>query len=250
MAPRPFTNLIKNAQGFFDYYLDRLCATNDLQSDQGQLNVARAMAERLAQDGQRRLAGQVRSEDRAAIGCGRRRHTLRIQEDGAPRQQPEPEYSESESVEPQTPPSSQESWLLKIMLLNDDLVEWLAAHLDLAGLNISGVRRVTSLCLAAHADGTWAGPAALLTQLGDDPIRGFVSELLAEARRVPNPQQQLSDITFRLRNHAIDRQMEALRQRADAPDLQETEHAEILRRMIGLKSAKSQPLRPRPKADA
>ena len=39
-----FQELINKAEGFFDYYLNRLCATHDLNSDKGQLAVARAMA--------------------------------------------------------------------------------------------------------------------------------------------------------------------------------------------------------------
>src|SRR5947208_5114881 len=46
-----FQQLIGRAQGFFDYYLDRLCLTNDVQTDKGQLAVTRAMAEGLAQTG-------------------------------------------------------------------------------------------------------------------------------------------------------------------------------------------------------
>src|SRR6185369_10251710 len=46
-----FQQLIQRAQGFFDYYLDRLCATNDIQSDKGQLSVSKAMAEALQKTG-------------------------------------------------------------------------------------------------------------------------------------------------------------------------------------------------------
>lgn len=40
-----FKQLIERAAGFFDYYLDRLCANNDISTDKGRLGVLRRMAE-------------------------------------------------------------------------------------------------------------------------------------------------------------------------------------------------------------
>src|ERR1700748_462592 len=46
-----FKQLIEKAEGFFDYYLNRLCATNDLTTDKGRLEVLRAMAEAVHKTG-------------------------------------------------------------------------------------------------------------------------------------------------------------------------------------------------------
>ncbi len=40
-----FAQLIAKAEGFFDYYLNRLCATNDIATDKGRTSVLKAMAE-------------------------------------------------------------------------------------------------------------------------------------------------------------------------------------------------------------
>ena len=40
-----FKQLIERAEGFFDYYLNRLCATNEVTTDKGRLAVLRGMAE-------------------------------------------------------------------------------------------------------------------------------------------------------------------------------------------------------------
>src|SRR5581483_701310 len=39
-----FQELVKNAEGFFDYYLNRLCKQNDANSDKGRISILRAMA--------------------------------------------------------------------------------------------------------------------------------------------------------------------------------------------------------------
>ena len=46
-----FQKLIERAEGFFDYYLNRLCATNDVATDKGRLAVLRGMAEAVHKTG-------------------------------------------------------------------------------------------------------------------------------------------------------------------------------------------------------
>ena len=46
-----FKQLIEQAEGFFDYYLKRLCATNDVTTDKGRLAVLRGMAEAVHKTG-------------------------------------------------------------------------------------------------------------------------------------------------------------------------------------------------------
>ena len=50
-----FRELIANAAGFFDYLLNRLCATNDAATDKGRLAILRSMAEALHKTGNRVL---------------------------------------------------------------------------------------------------------------------------------------------------------------------------------------------------
>ena len=46
-----FRKLVENAEGFFDYYLNRLCTTNDANSDKGRLAILRDMAEAVHKTG-------------------------------------------------------------------------------------------------------------------------------------------------------------------------------------------------------
>src|SRR5712675_1983589 len=48
-----FQELVKNAEGFFDYYLNRLCKQNETASDKGRLTVLRSMAEAIQKTGNR-----------------------------------------------------------------------------------------------------------------------------------------------------------------------------------------------------
>ena len=46
-----FRQLIKNADAFFDFYLNRLCATNDVATDRGRVAVVHDMREALQKSG-------------------------------------------------------------------------------------------------------------------------------------------------------------------------------------------------------
>lgn len=243
-----FQALIRGAQGFFDYYLDLLCTQNNVQSDLGQLNVARAMAEALRKTGSDVLLDKY--AQKTALRLGVTPEAARAEFKKAPRARLNPQTENTPVAEsapapvPFSRPSAHETWLLKIVLLHDELVGWLAAHLDSAWLQHEGVREVVALRLAADDSQTWTGPASLLTQIGDDATRSFISELMAEARPVPNPAQQLQDIVLRLRNQSIEREMAALLQQANAPGIDETNHVQLLQRREALRMKKGQPLSP------
>lgn len=243
-----FQALIRGAQGFFDYYLDLLCTQNNVHSDLGQLNVARAMAEALRKTGSDVLLDKY--AQKTALRLGVTPEAARAEFKKAPRARLNHQTESTPVAEPApapvpfSRPSAHETWLLKIVLLHDELVTWLAAHLDSAWLQHEGVREVVALRLAADDSQTWTGPASLLTQIGDDATRSFISELMAEARPVPNPAQQLQDIVLRLRNQSIEREMAALLQQANAPGIDESNHVQLLQRREALRMKKGQPLSP------
>ncbi len=241
-----FQDLIKQAQGFFDYYLNQLCTGNDLTSDRGQIRVAHAMAEALQKTGSTVLIDKYAQKTalrlavtpeamRAEFGkaAGMSRPSARPTED-----------TEAELIE-RVPPSAPELWLLKLLLLNDDLAEWLEAHLDCSWVQHAGVREVIQLRFTTGAAQTWNGAAALLTDVEDDGLRSLISEALAEDRALPNPKQQLIDTVLKLRNQTIDRQMADLLHRVNQPGLSDADRAKLLHERLALRTAKIGPLQPR-----
>jgi DNA primase len=234
-----FRELIAAAQGFFDYFLDRLCLTHDLRSDKSQLAITQAMAEALHKTGSSVLLDKYAQKTALRLGVASDavRREFRKTSAHAPRTE-----DKGASPPPAARPSALEFWLAKIVLLHDELAPWLRVHLQPVWLQHPGVRQVMELCLQRHADQTWSGAASLLSDIEDEALRSFVSELLAEARPVPNPQQQLTDILVRLRNQALDREMAPLLQQTNTPDLTEGDRVELLRHLQKLRTAKTQPL--------
>jgi DNA primase len=240
-----FQELIQKAQGFFDYYLDRLCATHDLRTDKGPVAVARAMAEALHKTGSSVLLDKY--AQKTALRLGVAPETLRREFQRTSTPAPRPAADEAETAPSPTSakaPSPFEFWLLKVLLLHDELTEWLRNHLDLRWLQHPATRQIISLRFSHSADGPWPGAALLITHLEDPDLRALVSQILAESRRLPNPEQQLSDTVLRLRNQAIERELAAVHQRTHTPGLSDSEQAELLLRLQQLRAARAQPLQP------
>ena len=73
------------------------------------------------------------------------------------------------------PPSIHEQWLMKILLLNDDSAEWVAAHLEPDWLPHPLVREVVTRRLAALAGGNWHGVATFLGGCESDTLRNLIT---------------------------------------------------------------------------
>ena len=151
---------------------------------------------------------------------------------------------ETEAATQDTPrPSPQEFRLMKLLLIDDEPVDWVIAHLDLNWVRHPTVRQVLSLRFAAHANGAWRGVATLVTELDNASARSLVTEALSEQREIPNRGQQIADVILRLRNQFIDQQLMALKQRDSTAGLSASEQGEFLR----LHQAKRQPLEALPR---
>src|ERR1039458_7752733 len=126
-----FKQLVAQAEGFFDFYLNRLCATNEVTTDKGRLAVLRGMAEAVHKTGNVVLIDKY--AQKTALRLGVAPDAVRAEFRKISRAKPaapepfEPPVEESPRTQP---PSTHEYWLLKLLLRHDDLVHWAAAHLD------------------------------------------------------------------------------------------------------------------------
>jgi len=248
-----FKQLIDKAEGFFDFYLNYLCATNDVNSDKGRLIIIQAMAEAVHKTGNSVLIDKY--AQKTALRLGVSPESMRAEFQKAARLKrpapagPETEVPPAEGEElpadiELTPPSAPEFWLIKLLFAHEDLVPWLQAHLDLKWIQHSQVRHIVERCLAEHADGSWQGVAHFISQCEYADLRDLVSQAGTGDRPIANPAQQLADIVLKLRNQHLDRQLTQLTQRASQPGLSEDAAIEILREQQALRNLKRKPLAP------
>ena len=245
-----FKRIIEGAEGFFDYYLKRLCATNEVTTDKGRLAVLRGMAEAVHKTGNGVLVDNYAQKTALRLGVtpdAVRSEFRKLARAGTQAPATDSEEESFESAEPAAPPPSpSEHWLVKLLLLNDDLVEWAWAHIDPNWIQHDGAREVVTLRLAAFANQTWRSLPLFIDECARPELRTLITSAAMEDRPVPNPSQQLADVALRLRNLSLDREIATLMRRANQPETPDGERNESLRRQQELRAAKRHPLEPLP----
>ena len=127
-----FKQLIERAPDFFDYYLDRLCALHPVATDKGRLAVLRGMADAVHKTGNLVLVDKYAQKTGLRLGVApdavrAEFRKLSRARRSSPAQAAEPPPEPAAGPEP--PPN--EFWLLKLLLLHEELIAWAARNLRL-----------------------------------------------------------------------------------------------------------------------
>jgi DNA primase len=245
-----FQQLINRAEGFFDYYLNRLCLTNDITSDKGRTAVVQQMVESVskanspmlsdtyAQKVAQRLSVSAESV-RAEFKRGARStpRTAEVSDEGLP-----------ESSEPIKRPSEREFWLLRYVLVmsEEEHVIWVQRHLDPNWLESDQVRQVILTCLQLHENQGWSGVPSLLDRFEDATIRELITEAASEEMPSENLDRKLSETIRMVRNGWIERQLSQMTLRLHQPNLSQEMLVEIEQQKMVLRKQKTEPLQPVP----
>ncbi len=238
-----FEQLIIRAEGFFDFYLNRLCVTNDVSADRGRLAVVKSMGEALLKTGSPVLLDTYAQKTAQRLGVSSASVRAEFKKPSSARPAPAAEMEDQPPSRPDLPPPPErELWLLKFILLSDEQAEWAAAHLDLNWLQHPAVRGIISARFEAQATHSWAGIPALLSRFEDGLVRSLITQAVAENFSSENLSQKIADTARLLRNDFIDRQLSALTRRLGQPGLADAEFHEIEREKARLRQQRQQPL--------
>lgn len=247
-----FRQLVEGSEGFFDYLLKRLCLTNDAATDKGRLAILRGMAEALHKANNSVLLDTHAQKTALRLGVAvdavRKEFSkvkaapvyARVEEDG-----PDDAVLAGET-EPEvvSRPSALQMHLLKLMFTHEELVPWVAAHLDPEWIAHPIAKHLVKSRILSLEKGTWQNVAVFLDGLDSNSAREIVTELVADDRPLPNPQTQIADVLLRLRNHVIDFQIAGLTMAISKPETSDAKKIECLHEQQRLKQLKRSPLAP------
>lgn len=243
-----FQQLLEKAEGFFDYYLNRLCITNDVNTDKGRVAIVRAMAENLRKTDNKVLLDKYAQKTAIRLGVAAESVRGEFKKMGRLEKEETEEVSEDE---PMVRPSQPEIWLLKALLQTDDFVEWIAAFLEVEWLTSPTTRAIVEQRIEKQQNETWYGVAAWLSELENAELRSFVTEVLADQRPVNELEKVLrgepgkKGIVELLRDKFIDRQLAAINQRLEDPELDPAQALQLTQQKIASRQLKQSPLTPR-----
>ncbi len=248
-----FREIVDKAEGFFDWYLKRLCATNDPRTDKGRLTVLREFGEALAktrnavlidthaQKVALRLAVSVESV-RAEFKKARAPSAHRPARDDDFDRLADEADSGAVKASPSIPPTPREIQLLKLLLAFGNHRAVAAAHLDSKWLVNPAVKRIVHRCVKDMDESLPQG-AAFLSEFQDDPeAQALIGTVLADPRTIPEPEKQIADVLTYLRNDYLAAERQRIKSEIDHPDTAEERRTELLRRQEELRAQRQQRL--------
>lgn len=242
-----FNELIAKAVGFFDFYLDLLCKQNDVRSDRGQKEVARAMSVALDKANDPMLFERYARKTAARLGADpvQAINAFKKLAKETPQARSRVEDDDGLPQEPEQPvmarPSHPELWILKLALLDELNLEWLMAHLDFQWIEHAQVRTILEHRLTQREDGSWPSPAEMVNDLEDAAAQNLLTEASTDPLKLGDPANVLRETLLRLRNVYIDRQLILVAsQMADV----NADLAELVARQKALRVARTAPLTP------
>lgn len=241
-----YRKLVESAPGFFDYYLNRLCATNDVKTDKGRQTVVRDMAEAVLKTGSAVTVDAFAQKTALMIAVATEsvrsefKKLERARRTDARNEVPE----EVDEMVAAVPPGSLERWLVKLIFQEDSLLVWTMDHLDPEWVEHPVVRKLIQIVAMVCSEGRWQGVPQLLAECDDPAVGNLVTSEIAEARPFPNPAQQLQDIVLRIRNRHLDTRIAEMGRQAGLPSVDDGQRAEMLHERQALKMRKAEPLQP------
>ena len=245
-----FAQLIEKAQGFFDFYLDRLCATNDVTADRGRRAIVNEMATAVHKTGNGVLLDTY--AQKTAMRLNVAAQAVRDEFKKSPKAQVvEAEEAVEETVPDMVRPPQSELWLLRFLLETDEYVPWIGAHLEVEWLTHPAVKEIVARRLEAQATGAWTALAPWLSELNNLQWQNLITEILADNRSNPT-ENNLKGAIGRdgiiklFRDRYIDRRLASITQVLSSSDLKEEDQIELSTQMSQLRQLKKQPLTPKP----
>ncbi|MEY2407865.1 MAG: primase [Verrucomicrobiota bacterium] len=247
-----FQKFINGAEGFFDFYLSRLCAVNDANTDRGRVAIVHDMADALHKTRSAVLLDTYAQKTAHRLGVSPDAVRAEFKKTGRATFSVPDGISSEDSTEHQPaaePPSDREFWLLRFLLLHDEHMDWVAQHLDLAWLRHGALKRIIAARIAAHTSHNWRGVPGLIDDLDDDETRALITEAVAEEYQPENTldrsaglNRNIVEAIRQLRTDHVDRQLNALKLHLSKPGLEESAMVKILQEQSALRRAKSTPL--------
>ncbi len=268
-----FQKLVDEAPEFFAFYLNVLCGEHDEKTDRGKTVIVRAMGIAIKKTNSNtlietyaRITGErlgvpaeaVRLDFqniKEPITYSRPKPEPRPFQDGSPPpvdvpggsfdeggsfdNLPEGSFESGADVgyaEPVYKPPPREVHFLKLILLNEDIVEEILPVMDELWFQDPTIREVLMEVRRLFLGGEWKGSASLVGHQSDANAQSLIAGALAETRELPNPERQARDCLSKLRETWLKAELNRIFHKALAPDLTPERRREIIDRQQELKA--------------
>ena len=248
---KAFSQIIDRALDFFEFYLEYLCASNDISTDRGRLTVVQAMGQAVKKTGNAVLIDTYAQKTALRLDVSVQAVRTEFNKTVLPKKRQETdEAPPSPNPVMHDIPSTKEYWLIKYLFHDDCHWEWVDGYLDVTWIQHPHVRQIVLTWLETHKNGCWISIPAFISSFLDPQTKQILSNILADQHPIPNLQQQLQDSIIWLRNQNIDRRITSLNHKLKTVDKDNSDPEKLLMELQHLRNQKKAPLAPLPKNDS
>ena len=246
-----FGKLLNTSRQFFDFYLAYLCQHHNKDSDTGRLQIVQAMGEALNKADQPLLTDTYAQKTANLLNVSTQ--TILDQFKRIPQyserryaEAPDPEQIDDAGApmdeEEFVPPSKQDRWLLKLLLMNESLWNWVCQCFQPEWLENKSVREIITYILDLYTAGEWS-QNALLKAFPSPNIQQLLYETLAQTgENIPERERQLQELLLTLRNKHCDLLLRNINQQLLKPGISLDEQLQLLQQKERIRQIKSTPL--------
>ncbi|HZL78357.1 MAG TPA: DNA primase [Candidatus Limnocylindrales bacterium] len=253
-----FRELVEHAAGFFEFLLDRLCATNDAATDKGRLAILRGMAEALHKTGNRVLIDTHAQKTALRLGVPPEAVRAEFKKNPSPQLPPvadeEESFESAESIEV-SEPSRDEFKVLQLLFKTDEFVAWMSDYFDLNWIKNETVKKIISERIQQHRGNLWYGLPQFLESLNNENLQTLVTKAVSSSyvtdikdysreRALPKPFDDLQGFAMRMRKSHMEDELRKLESLRSTLEPGSAEQIEVIHRLKNLKAHLKQPLSP------
>lgn len=215
-----FQQVINSAEGFFDFYLNRLCVTNDVRTDKGRLAVVKEMAEAVNKAASAVLLDTYAQKTAMRLGVASEAVRAEFKKTSRLRLPLQAESDqEIETTQEIEEPSDREFWLLRFVLVDDEHLGEFALSFDTDWIEHLIVRKIVASRIEAHRNHTWRGVPSLIDHLQDPIASRLISRAVAEGQRGLDVRRNLIEAAQQLRSRYLERRLVELKRHLIQPNL-------------------------------
>ena len=263
-----FREITNKAEGFFDWYLKRLCAMNDVQTDKGRVTVLREFGESLAKTRNAVLIDTHAQKAAVRLGVSVESVRAELKKSRAsvePRSQRDDDFNRlAETAEEVTDAvnaeaaaespkiTSEERQFIALLLNTHEHCDWVIQHLDIQWIPSAFTRKVLELRLQQHRNEQSFPATSFLDHFADDTVgRSLLADILASVEVVggkvaprsalANAKGQLEGILRKLRDDFLTAERLRLKKEIDHPDTPDDRRTELVRRQEELRIRRQRP---------
>ncbi|HON07118.1 MAG TPA: hypothetical protein PLW02_03345, partial [Verrucomicrobiota bacterium] len=234
-----FREVIQKANGFYDYFLERLCNLNNPATDKGKMAIIKEFGVALKRSNnavivdtyKNRLAGRL-AVNPIAIEEELRKLPVQIDVGALSRDIPQEEKKKA--------PPKDELWLLKIILQYEDTVSILNEYLNTEWIQDDRIRKIIEKRMSTEIE--WGGVSQFIENFEDTELAALITGISIESENIPMPEKQVSDILLKLRNKFIEQKIVQIKMKLNNNTIDDNTRNELIYEKMKLGKQKNSPL--------